>query len=472
MSAKSLLRAVPAPPNPGGRPPPCDLDAEGDVLEAVLVVGGPAIDEVRGILGAEHWFSDSNRLVWQAAAALHDAGLDVNVVSVAGWLRDQQLIGAAGGASYLAELTARPYRRHLLTETAERVLRKARLRKAIDEAWRIAAEGYGELDDEDAETWLEQLPERLRGDDVGAVEAVHVGEAMRRVWEERREHARLGTVKLGPSTGLPDLDAKIGGLRPGKVMCVAARSYVGKTAFAMQVSSYVAAMGGGVLIHELEAPEDECVERLQYATAGVDGSRLLAGMALPPEDMRALTGAAVTMSRSPLYIDNRSGVTITDIRGSARRLSRRLEKVGVKLALVVIDYVQLVSARDMVEKASNREAAVAHVSREAKRLAMDLKVHVMLLAQLNKEGDKRGDDSRPRTSDMRESSAIENDADHIVLLHNPHRLARSRGERDGEPTDDVEIILGKNRGGKPGTINALWIPGQQSFQCTTREWNE
>ena len=152
-------------------------------------------------------------------------------------------------------------------------------------------------------------------------------------------------------------------------------------------------------------------------------------------------------------------------------MQRKLARHNIPLALVVIDYVQLVSARDMNEKGSNREAQVAHVSREVKRMAMDLGLHVILLVQLNKDGDKR-DDSKPHTGDMRESSAVENDADHIMLLHNPHRLARSRGERDSEPNDEVELILGKNRGGKPGTIKALWIPSQQAFRCVVqREWN-
>jgi replicative DNA helicase len=466
----SKLRLAEPPPI-AGRPPPHDLDAEAAVLAAILR-RSESLDDVPD-LKPEHFFSEANGRIFETALALAAEGQPVDPVTIATRLRDQERLQQVGGAAYLAELVeATAYVRNA-GAYGDTVVRKSRRRQVIAAAQMIAAEGYGDLDQESEDAWLDRIPQRLQEHDAERVDAVHIGEAMVRTWKERQEFAREGRVRLGPGTGVGELDRRTGGLRPGKVTTIAARSGIGKTALALQAAAHVAAHGDGVLVFELEAPEEECVDRLQYATAGVDGSRLLRGEPLPDADMKALTSAAVSMNRSPLWVVTRSDITVTDIRASSRRLARALERRegGPRLKLVIVDYVQLVSARDMPERGANREAQVSHVSRNLKRLAMDLGVHVMVLAQLNKDGDKRGEDRRPRTSDLRESSAIENDSDHIVLIFNPHALARSRGERDGEATDDVELILGKNRGGRPGTVHAQWIPSQQSYRCVEqREW--
>jgi replicative DNA helicase len=451
------------PPVIAGRVPPCDLDTEASVLNTIFVKGSAALDDVRGILADEDWYSEPNRLIWQACCAVRDAGNDPSPLTAGQWLIDHNLMFPAGGAAYFETISSHAISSAQIVTFAERVRRKARLRRAIATAQHIAAEGYGELDDVDAEAWLESLPDRLRGVESDKVGAFHVGAELVNLWQERAKAAGAGKVVLGPSTGMAELDRRIGGLRGGKVTIVAARSYVGKTAFAFQVGSHVATNGKGVLVHELEAPKDETLDRLHYATAGVDGSRLLANIPLNTSEMGAMNDAARSLKQAPLYGDTRSNVTVTDIRASVRRLARKLERHKIPVSLVIVDYVQLVSARDMSAKGSNREAEVAHISREIKRMAMDLNVHVMVLAQLNKEADKR-DSGRPRTSDMRESSAIEMDADHIILLHNPHREERADGKRADEPSDEVEIILAKNRGGKPASIPALWIPSQQCFQ--------
>lgn len=462
MSRPEKVRLA-EPPVIAGRAPPHDLDTEGSVLNTIMVNGSSSLDDVRGILADEDWYSDANRLIWQAFCAVRDAGNDPSAMTAGQWLKDHDLLFPAGGAAYFETLSTYAISSARVVTFAERVRRKARLRRAIATAQHIAAEGYGELDDQDAETWLESLPDRLRVGESDKSSAFHVGTELVTLWQERAMAAGAGKVSLGPSTGLAELDRRIGGLRPGKVMVVGARSYVGKTAFAFQVASHVATNGKGVLVHELEAPKDEALDRLHYATAGVDGSRLLANIPLSTDEMGLMERAALSLRKAPLFGDTRSNVTVTDIRASVRRLARKLERSNVQVGLVVVDYVQLVSARDMSAKGGNREAEVAHISRELKRMAMDLNVHVMVLAQLNKDGERR-DNGRPRTSDMRESSAIEMDADHIILLHNPHREERADGKRADEPSDEVEIILAKNRGGKPASIQALWIPSQQCFQ--------
>lgn len=455
------------PPSSAGRPPPHDLDAEGEVL-AAIVLHPSHLEDVRPILSDAAWYSDANRIVWQAACAVVDRGSELTMMAVHAFLSDHNLYGAIGDRMYLATLQAQAYRPHVLAATAERIARKARLRALIAEAQTIAAEGYGELDDEMTEAFIDAAPDRLRGMDSDNIDAVHIGEAMQRTWQDRKELAAQGRVRLGPSTGLIDVDQRIGGLRPGKVTVVGARSYVGKTALAFQIGSHVALNRGGVAIFELEAPEDETVDRMQYTTAGVDGSRLLRGAHLSVEELRAMSGAAERLVKSPMYLVTKSGLTIGAIRASARKTQRALARRDIPLALVIIDYVQLVSAADTNERGGTREAQIAAVSRAVKAMAMDLKTHVMLLAQLNKEGDKR-EDVRPQTQDFRECSAVEMDADHIILLHNPHRLARSRGERDNEPHDDVQIILGKNRGGRGATIPAMWKPAAQRFECLSAD---
>lgn len=478
------------PPTVAGRVPPHDLDAEAAVLSAVLLKRG-VLDEVAD-LRPEHFFSESNGTIFEAARDLHMQSSPIDLVTVASWLRDRELLRPIGGSGYLAQIVdATPAVAHV-REHAAIVMRKARMRRAISAAQLIAAEGYGDLDAESEDAWLDALPSRLEEHENAKLEAVHVGTAMRRIWEERR--ANNGNQATGPSSGVVELDRRMGGLRGGKVSTVAARSGIGKTALAFQAAASVTTGGDAALVFELEAPEEECVDRLQYATAGVDGSQLLRGIPLSQDDMRALNGAAEAMNRGHLWILARSTITATQIRAEARKLAMKYKRLadghyekarraGLKegdrdwpepttLKLVVVDYIQLVSASDMRgAQGANREAQVSHVSREMKRLAMDLNIHVMMLCQLNKDGDKRGADTRPRTSDMRESSAVENDSDHIIMIYNPHALARSRGERDGEEFDEVELILGKNRGGKPGTIHVQWWPSQQTYQCVARpEW--
>lgn len=458
------------PPTVHGKPPPHDLDAEGEVL-AAAILHPSHFHDVRPILSDASWYSDPNRLVWQAACAVVDSGAELTMMRVHAYLKDHGLYDAIGSRAYLAELQAQAYRPHVLIATADRIARKARLRALIAEAQTISAEGYGEMDDEMIEAFIEAAPERLRRHEADDVDAVHIGEAMQRTWQDRKELAAQGKVRLGPSTGLVDVDQRIGGLRPGKVTVVGARSYVGKTAFAFQVASHVAIGGSGVALFELEAPEDETVDRIQYTTAGVDGSRLLRGASLTMDELRLMTQAAQDLSRVHMYLVTKPGLTISAIRASARRTQRALERRGVPLALIVIDYVQLVSAADTTERSGTREAQIASVSRAVKAMAMDLKTHVMILAQLNKDGEKR-EDARPQTQDFRECSAVEMDADHIILIHNPHRLERSRGERDAQPFDDVQLILGKNRGGRGGTIQARWAPAAQRFQCVDAERRE
>lgn len=478
------------PPSIAGRPPPHDLDAEAAVLSSVLLKRG-AIDDVAD-LKPEHFFSEANSRIFETCLHLAATGVPIDTVTVASELRDRERLQQVGGAAYLAQIVdATPAVAHVADHAAI-VTRKWRRRRAISTAQLIAAEGYGDLDEEGEDAWLDGLASRLAEDDVHQEgEAVHIGDAFRRVWGERTAAQQQARAQLGAPTGLVDLDRRIGGLRPGKITTVAARAGVGKTALAFQVVTNVVKQGDAALVFELEAPEEECVDRLHYATAGVDGSRLLANQALPPEDMRALSGAAEQLVRTPLWVLPRSGVTVSSIRTTTRRLKRFLDvradaaiaeakSRGVpaadlptppRLRVVVVDYIQLVAATDMRGGASaSREAQVSYVSRELKRLAMDLRVHVMLLSQLNKDADRRGDDKRPRTSDMRESSAIENDSDHIILIHNAKALERSREDVDSEPEpfDDVELILGKNRGGRPGTIRVHWVPAQQLYRCIER----
>ena len=480
MSTQRTLRL--AEPKPiDGRPPPHDLDAEGSVL-ACLMLKPDTFEEVADLKRSD-FYSEANGMIFEAIQDLVSKGAKVDAVTVASWLKDRERAAVTGGVKYLVTLLESSAAVWNLRAYGDIVARKAKRRQAIAIAQHIAAEGYWEIDGGSEDEWLAGLPARFEMPETSDSDAIHVGDAMQRVWTSRRDIG-LGRVKLGPSTGLGELDRRIGGLRGGKVTTIAARSGIGKTALAFQAATTVAANGDAVLIFELEAPEEECVDRLHYATAGVDGSKLLQNIKLPDAELRALTAAAEKMARSELWMVTKSTFTATQIRAAAKRAHRSYEKSakaaidaakakGIpesqwpnppRLRLIVVDYLQLVSTSDVRGGNSNREAQVSHVSREMKRLAMDLDVHVMVLSQLNKDGDRRGEDVRPRTSDMRESSAIENDSDHIILIYNPHALQRSRGERT-ELFDDVELILGKNRGGKPGTIRVQWWPSQQSYRC-------
>lgn len=460
-----------------GRVPPNNLDAEGAVLCAILEQPA-ALDVCAEILsGPEDFYSHANGWVYRAACETAASGVRVDVITVCNWLRDREELERVGGRAYVQSLMDEtPYVANV-AEHATIVAELAKVRRLIAGCQRIAAEGYGDIG---------SVPDFL----AAADEAVHAIASSR----DRTRAERLGVVLTesfkrlesgddadrGLPTGLIDLDRIAGRMKPGQLIVIGALSSVGKSSLALNIAVHVACIGRtpaepapAVLAFSLEMTKEELAERALFCAARVDSWKINAKKSITDDDWDALTAAAAAISPATLWIDDRQGVSPADIRASARRLQAEAQKRGdAKLAMLVVDYVQLVNGRVGLAKNASREQEVSAVGLALKNLAKELGVPVVALAQLNDDINKRPESERkPRMGDLRESKALAQHADKVILIHNPAAVKRSQELRDGHARNDdvpppevVELVVGKNRGGRTGSVRALFFPAFTSFQ--------
>jgi len=430
-----------------GRVPPHDLDAEAAVLSALLN-DGAALDAVADILRPEHFYSKANARIFEAVLALSAVGTRGDIVTVAGWLRAREQLARVGGAEYLARIAdATPHVAHV-ADHARVVRERWRVRRMIAECQRIAAEGYGDVGDVDE--WIgraEGTVFALAGDKA-AGSGAYVREVVREAFSDLEKLHASGTGMLGLSTGLRDLDGALGGLCPGELVVVAGRPGMGKSALATGFAEAVARSGRGVALFSLEMPRAQLGLRMACGVARVD-SALARRNRLTPDDWSALTTASQDLARLPVWIDDTAAVRPLDVRARVRRFAAETARAGSPIGLVVVDYLQLMNGRDGLAKGSNREQEIAHLSRSLKALAKEANVCVVALSQLNRGVETRPD-KRPSMSDLRESGAIEQDADAIVMVYRHEYYS---------PDDDAaagvaELILAKARSGQPGTVLA------------------
>ncbi|HLV65798.1 MAG TPA: replicative DNA helicase [Polyangiaceae bacterium] len=465
--ASSAQRAVselsPAP----GRVPPNDLDAEAAVLSSILLEPA-AFDQVQEFLRAEHFYADANRRIFEAIIELSSAGRPVDVVSVAGYLRDRGRLEQIGGTPYLAQLAdATPAIAHV-TAHAQAVREKWRLRQLIATCQRFAAEGYATPPD--VQKFIDQAEQAVfdiaRLPEGSNVEPVR--DAVVRAFKILEEAQKRGGGVTGIPTGFTRLDRQCSGLHPGDLYIVAARPGMGKTSFVLNIALNVASTrvvreaesddyfeapaeepGAGVLFCSLEMPKEQLGARLLASEARVDMSSIRSG-ALSREDWSRLTEAASRLARLPLWLDDTPALTLLDLRAKIRRLKAEIARgegsVRARgVGLVVVDYLQLMQGR---RDAGSREQEISELSRGLKQLAKEMKVPVLALSQLNRAVETRATkDKRPQLSDLRESGAIEQDADTILFIYRDDYYFR-----DSEAKGVAEIIVAKQRNGPTGTV--------------------
>lgn len=461
--------------------PPADLMAEACTLSACLR-WRDALDWCATVLVPEVFSAAPGRLVWAAALELHRAGRAVDVATLAGALRTRgelELVGGVEGLERLAE--AAPDAQHVESYAAA-VLAKAKAREMISAAEQIAAEARGDVGDVDA--WASGAVAKLAGVAEGgrADSTSHTGEEL-----AERLFARWQTPQAAERalrTGIPDLDRITRGLRRGQFVVIGAGSGVGKSALALNVATttVVAAPGPdelpmGALIFSLEMAADELMERLGCSVARVDSTKLDAdfGGSFDVDEGRRLIAAIGTLRTRRLEVDDRRGLTPSQVRAKARSVAARMRRDGLELRLVVVDYVQIMGA-DKGRRDQNREQEVAAAGRALKNLAGELGCVVLGLAQLNQDHAK--EKRKPRETDLRESRGLTNDADKVLLIWNEAAAARqaqiANGERlelDPNEADDVEIIVAKQRRGRPGTILAAYWPVFTLFGAKPGGWS-
>lgn len=430
-----------------GTLPPQNLEAERSVLGSLLF-SSEAFDEVIQHIQSRCFYTDAHRRIFQCIHDMYEKGVRaLDVVTLAHELQKQGDFEEIGGAAYLNEIMGSvPHAAH--AEYYAKIVRDAWLQRSlIDACTDSLREAYHGSDD--VEEILAKAEKRIFGiveqqENIDKIDISNILDAtFQRIFERMDQE---GTVS-GLHTGFNDLDDYTSGFQPSELIVLAARPSMGKTALVCNFAMAVSKAQRGVLLFSLEQSKIELAERLLCIQAKISGHKLRQGE-LDEFEQSMLMEAADEMRKTHVFIDDQSGRTMSQISAIARRLKRR-----ATLDIVIIDYLQLIETED---KAMPREQQIASITRRLKFLAKDLNIPVIALAQLNRGVEQR-EDKRPRLSDLRESGAIEQDADIVMFLHRPE--AYDPEDRPGE----ADLIIAKNRSGPIGTVELTWLREMLKF---------
>jgi replicative DNA helicase len=430
----------------GARVPPNDLAAESAVLGGILLEN-EALNAVVEILTAEDFYSEANRQIYAAMLDLSRTGQPVDFVTTRNQLATTGKLNVAGGDDHLLSLTTTIPTVANIESHAKIVREKAVVRRLIAACHDITATGYsdyGVMDEflDGAErSVFEVAKQRIRHP------YEHIKDVVTRAFEEIQLSAERKEHVTGTPSGFERLDRMTAGMHPGDLIIIAGRPSMGKTAFALNVAVNAcrARERLPVVFFSLEMPKEQLASRILCSEAKVDASRLRTGRLLK-DDWRRLANAAGEVSELPLWIDDTPGLTLMELRSKARRL--RAEK---GLGLMLVDYLQLM--RSGAGRPESREQEISEISRSLKALAKELSLPVVALSQLNRGVETRGTkDKRPQLSDLRESGAIEQDADTILFIYRDEVY-----NHDTEDAGVAEVIIGKQRQGPTGTIRCRFF---------------
>ena len=423
--------------------PAQDLDAEAAVLSAVMI-DASALDRVE-FLKAEHFYAEAHRQIFAACVALRSKGRPIDIVQIGTWLKDHERINQVGGMGYLTEvLNAAPAIANA-SAYGRTVFEKWRIRQLCEFCLRINAEARGELDD--AQEFFDRTEAELR--DITQTTKRSSGEridvVVKRVLDDIGRAARNGGRTTGILTGFAGLDRMTSGLHGGTLTIVAGRPGMGKSAFALNIAENIAAAGNvWVPFFSLEMSNDE--QGLRTVSSGAEVfMRKLRAMDLCNEDWKGITAYASRVQQRPLFLYDEHDLSPQSLAAKVRRLKIEAERAGAKLGPVFVDYLQLMRP---AQKSAVREQEVSGISRALKVLAKELKVPLVVMSQLNREGEKDAKPTRPKLSSLRESGAIEQDADVVIFIH---RDAYYSKENLPTVEDVAEIIIAKGRNIEKGT---------------------
>lgn len=435
------------------RQPPYDLEAEIGVLGSIILLPD-VLDEVALLLRPDDFFDEAHRRLFLHMCALHESGKKIDDTLLLSRLKSSGDYEAVGGAAYLSKIiNAVPNAAHA-AYYAEIVREKATYRALIQAATDILREAYDQT--QEATHLLSQSEQKIFA--ILDNRSHHTVRSIRDVVLDAMERldARLaGThVAGGCDYGFRELDSKTAGLHQGELVILAARPSMGKTALAMNIAEHVALhQQVPVLFVSLEMSSFELADRLLCSVAKVNSHRLRTAT-LSQEDRLKLVDAAELLSKAPLFIDDSPSRTVTEIAAAARRIKRRQGGLG----LIVIDYLQLIEPDNPKDP---RQEQVARIARRLKGLAREMKVPVLCLAQLNRQAEV-SKDNIPRLAHLRESGAIEQDADVVLFIHREEYY--HRGEEREQFAGQAQVIIAKQRNGPTGEVELQWLRDFTRFQ--------
>jgi replicative DNA helicase len=433
------------------REAPKDINAEAAVLSAMMLDNFAVAKSIE-MLDKDHFYRPSHKIIFENMIELFEENIEIDIITLIDKLKTNNQLEAVGGEAFINELSDVVLSSANIEFHANIVLERALLRQLIETSGKIIEKCYASdeaVDDivDRAEQMIFNIAER-----PGKKAFQSISEIIPATIKNIEETATSKKSVLGVPTGFMDLDRKIGGFRPGQLVIIAARPAMGKTSLALNIASNAAVRYDkkvGVFTMEMES--DELLMRMLSSASEVSMDEMLKGYGMNEKKILRIAGAAEVLSEKEIYVDDSGSNTILDIRAKTRRLKAELKG----LDLVIIDYMQLMSVRRNRE---NRQQEISEISRNLKVLAKELSIPIVTLSQLNRGLESR-EDKRPKLADLRESGAIEQDADIVLFIY--------RDEVYNEETEFpgvAEIIVGKNRHGAIGKIELRFLNEFTSFR--------
>ena len=438
--------------------PPQNIEAEQSVLGAVLL-DNASLNKAIEILAVDDFYKENHRRIYTAMLDLYEKSDAIDLITLTDHLRKKGEIELIGGASYLAVLvnvvpTAANIKYH-----SKLVHEKAMLRNLINTATEIVTSGYEHT--QDVEDLLDSAERNIFAISDKRIKQsfVNVKEIVKSSFETIEKLYERKEMVTGLATGFIDFDEMTSGLQPGDLIIVAGRPGMGKTALSLCIAQNAAIeKKTPVAIFSLEMTKEQLVLRMLCSEARVDAHKLRSGY-LGKTDWPKLTTAAGRLSEAPIFIDDSSALSVIEMRAKARRL---MAKDG--LGLVIVDYLQLMRGRG---RSDTREQEISEISRSLKALAKELSTPVIAISQLNRAVESRSD-RKPMLADLRESGAIEQDADLIVFVSREEVYNPCTCERDAACTcgrrGKAEAVIGKQRNGPVGTVKLAYIDKYTRFE--------
>lgn len=441
-----------------GKVPPNDIEAEQAILGSMLTDKDAVISAIE-VLKEEDFYRADNRAIYGAILNLYSRAEPIDIITVKAELESLGKFEQVGGLEYLAMLPDKVPTTANAMKYVNIVEEKSTLRSLIKTANEIIELGYDPTEDvtdvmENAEKKIFNIMQNKDKKSYSPIKDILV-DSFTQLEElyNRKQHI------TGVPTGFTELDYKTAGFHGADLILIAARPAMGKSAFALNIATNAAVRANvPVVIFSLEMSKEQMVNRILCSEAMVDSNKVRTGK-LEEDDWTKLAGSIGPLSEAEIFIDDTPGISVTEIRAKCRKL--KLEK---NIGMVVIDYLQLVQGSN--KRNGSREQEISEISRSLKILAKEIGVPVIALSQLSRAVEQRPD-HRPMLSDLRESGAIEQDADIVMFLYRDDYY-----NQDSEKKDIAEVIIAKHRGGSTGTVELLWLGSYTKFVNLERRFDD
>ena len=428
---------------------PQNIEAEQSVLGGILI-DNEALPKVLEIIEPNDFYRDNHKKIFLAFLELFENNTPLDIITVTELLQKKGELTNIGGATYLASLVDSVPTTANITHYAKIIKEKSILRSLIAKATDIVNLGFEAS--EDVAEILDKAEEAIFSITQQRIQTSYysIKEIIKQTFETIEELSSKKDSVTGIPTGFIDFDRLTAGLQPSDLIIIAGRPVMGKTSFTLNIAQHAATRAGvPVGFFSLEMSKEQLALRMLCAEARINSQKIRSGF-LSERDWLRLTDAAATLSEAPIFIDDTPALSVLEIRAKARRL-----KSEHNIGLIIVDYLQLMKGKGRVD---TREREISEISRSLKALAKELNIPVVAVSQLNRRVEER-ENKRPRLADLRESGAIEQDADLIVFIY--------RDEVYNEDTPDkgiAEIIIGKQRSGPTGVVKLAFLDKYTRFE--------